>query len=134
MIKEKSCGALVYKEDSGIKILLIKHQNGGHWAFSKGHVEGEETEQETALREIKEETGLHVALDTGFRETVTYSPKTGVEKEVVYFAAKLESGRQERQAEEVIEIVWQSPSEALKTLTYQNDKELLEKFIDYLNS
>ena len=72
MKKEKSCGAVVYRmEDGSPEILLIKHRNGGHWAFPKGHVEKNETESETALREIQEETGLAVDLDTGFRETVT---------------------------------------------------------------
>ena len=42
--------------------------------FPKGHVEKKETEEETALREIKEETGLKVALDTAFRKMVTYLP------------------------------------------------------------
>lgn len=46
-----------------------------------------ETEEETARREIKEETGLDVLLDTGFRETVTYSPKRNTKKTVVYFVA-----------------------------------------------
>ena len=72
---------------------MIKHKNGGHWAFPKGHVEKKETEPETALREIKEETGLKVELDTGFREMVTYSPKPNVMKDVIYFAAKAKKGQ-----------------------------------------
>ena len=74
MKKEKSCGAVVYRQgETGVEVLMIKHKNGGHWAFPKGHVEKKETEPETALREIKEETGLKVELDTGFREMVTYA-------------------------------------------------------------
>ena len=58
MKKEKSCGAVVYRETGEqIEILLIRHKNGGHWAFPKGHVEKKETEEDTALREIREETG-----------------------------------------------------------------------------
>ena len=61
MLHEKSCGAIVYRRFHGnIEILLIKHINSGHWSFPKGHVEGDETELETARREIKEETGLDV--------------------------------------------------------------------------
>ena len=60
MRKEKSCGALVVRRGAeSPEILLIKH-NGGHWAFPKGHVEAGETEEETALREVQEETGLTV--------------------------------------------------------------------------
>ena len=79
MKKEKSCGAIVYRQrDSWVEVLLIRHKNGGHWAFPKGHVEKQETEEETALREIREETGLTVKLNTAFRHMVTYSPKPGV--------------------------------------------------------
>ena len=89
MLHEKSCGAIVYRKSHGnTEILLIKHVNSGHWSFPKGHVEGNETELETAQREIKEETGIDVILDPTFRETVSYSPKKDTHKIVVYFLAK----------------------------------------------
>ena len=132
MKKEKSCGAVVYRETGEqIEILLIRHKNGGHWAFPKGHVEKKETEEDTALREIREETGLEVLLDTGFRRAVTYSPKPNVKKDVVYFAARFQSGSPEAQPEEVMDIVWASPDKALQLVTYQNDVESLEAFLDY---
>ena len=72
MMHEKSCGAIVYRKSHGnIEILLIKHVNSGHWSFPKGHVEGSETEIETAKREIKEETAIDVMIDPTFRETVS---------------------------------------------------------------
>ena len=83
---EKSCGAVVYRKYHGnIEILLIKHVNSGHWSFPKGHVEADETEVETAKREIMEETSIEALIDSTFRETVSYSPKKDVQKEVVYF-------------------------------------------------
>ena len=89
MLHEKSCGAIVYRKYHGnTEILLIKHINSGHWSFPKGHVEGDETEVETAKREILEETGIEVNLDPTFRELVTYSPRKDTVKVVVYFVAK----------------------------------------------
>lgn len=89
MTYEKSCGAIVYRKHHGnTEILLIKHINSGHWSFPKGHVEQGETEVETALREIKEETSLDVLIDPTFRETVTYFPRKDTQKVVVYFIAK----------------------------------------------
>lgn len=74
MHREKSCGAVVVREDAGQKeILLIRH-NAGHWAFPKGHMEEGETEVQTASREIQEETGLMVDIDGSFRTVITYSP------------------------------------------------------------
>ena len=98
MKKEISCGAVIARQtENGREILLIRHVNGGHWAFPKGHMEGNETESETALREIREETGLTVTLDTGFRAVVTYSPKPDVMKDVIYFAAEYIGGEAHRQ-------------------------------------
>lgn len=132
MKKEKSCGAVVYRKgENGLEILLIKHKNGGHWAFPKGHVEKKETESETALREIWEETGLKVKLDTAFREMVTYSPKPNVMKDVVYFAAKAKKEDVRPQPEEVLEICWKAPAEALELVTYATDREILQSFLAY---
>lgn len=133
MKKEKSCGAVVYRQNgTNLEVLLIKHKNGGHWAFPKGHVEKKESESETALREIREETGLKVKLDSGFRETVTYSPKPNVMKDVVYFAAKACSDKTRAQPEEVLEICWLPPEKALETVTFSNDRDVLTAFFAYM--
>ena len=107
MKKEKSCGALVYLEKgSQTKLLVLKHKYGGHWSFPKGHVEPEESEFQTALREVKEETGLSIELVDGFRETVEYRPKPNISKQVVYFLGKASTDRVVRQEEEISEIRW----------------------------
>ena len=135
MKMEKSCGALIArKTDSGCEILLIRHVNGGHWAFPKGHVEANETEEETALREILEETGLTVTLDTGFRTVVTYSPKPGVMKDVVYFAAEYTGGAAQMQVEEVSDMRWVNLNDTDAYITYENDRGILQKFRTYLES
>ena len=135
MKKEKSCGAVVYRMgENGPEILLIKHKNGGHWAFPKGHVEKKETESETALREIWEETGLKVELDTKFRKMVTYSPKPNVMKDVIYFAGEAKQENARPQPEEVLKISWKVPEEALELVTYATDREVPQEFLQYLNS
>lgn len=133
MKKEKSCGAVVYRKGKdGMEILLIQHKNGGHWAFPKGHVEKKETEEETALREIKEETGLKVKLDTGFRQSVTFSPKPEVMKDVIYFAAKADAdAKLKAQEEEVDAICWEKPEKARERITFSNDRDVLNAFLEY---
>ncbi len=130
---EKSCGAVVYREAEGMpQVLVIRHKNGGHWAFPKGHVEAGETEEETARREIWEETGLKVKLNKGFRKVVTYSPKPRVMKDVIYFAACPSGGRLARQEAEVEDVRWATLSQAIKLITYENDREVLRAFMAFL--
>lgn len=80
MKREKSCGVLVLRQqEDELYVVLLRHRFGGHWSFPKGHVEAGESERQTALREVREETGLTgIKLMDGFRESVEYSPKPGV--------------------------------------------------------
>lgn len=128
MIFEKSCGAIVYRKFHGnTEILLIKHVNSGHWSFPKGHVEVGETEVETALREIKEETGIDVIIDPSFRETVSYYPRKDTQKSVVYFVAKAKNFDFVPQEEEISQIKWVDIGHASSVLTYENDKTIVSK-------
>lgn len=132
MKTEKSCGAVVLRKNQGrLQVLLIKHVNGGHWAFPKGHVERGETEERTALREIKEETGLTVMLDTNYRKTVTYSPKKDVVKDVVYFVAVAKDGQRTAQESEISRIRWTDADRAADFVSFENDKVILLGALEY---
>lgn len=72
---EKSCGAVIYWRDGeALKVLLVRNKNGRYWSFPKGHMEVGETEHQTALREVREETGLNVRILSGYRQLSDYSP------------------------------------------------------------
>ncbi len=126
---EKSCGAIIFDNN---KVLVIQ-QTMGHWGFPKGHVEGVETEVETAIREIKEETNLDVEINKSYRYVEHYSPKEDVEKEVVYFIAKKTGGNIVAQEGEVQNIEWLNIDEAMRKLTYEGSKNVLKKAIKDLN-
>ena len=128
VLHEKSCGAIVYRKYHGnTEILLIKHINSGHWSFPKGHVEGDETEEETAKREIMEETGIDVNLDTTFREIVSYSPRKDTQKIVVYFIGKAKNTDYTPQEEEIADIRWVEIGRAGQVLSYENDRSIVNK-------
>ena len=97
MKREKSCGVLVLRQqEDELYVVLLRHRFGGHWSFPKGHVEAGESERQTALREVREETGLTgIKLMDGFRE------------------------------EEISEIMWAPLSRAAELVSFANDKRLL---------
>ncbi len=125
MLEEKSCGAIVYNSEN--KVLIVQH-NAGHWDFPKGHVENNETEIETATREVKEETNIDIVIpDNNYRYEIHYCPKENVNKTVVFFLAKNSSDETVKQDAEISNIGWYSYKEAMEILTYNDAKKLLEK-------
>lgn len=119
--KEKSCGAVVIHHEGTEWLVLLQKHIKGHWSFPKGHVEANETEMQTAIREIKEETNLDVTIDTGFRFIVTYAPDLDTCKDVVYFVAVADTADTSPQLSEVQEIRWLSLDEADALITFEND-------------
>ena len=125
MVKEKSCGCIIINDG---KVLLIKSTRG-HWDFPKGHIEKNETEKETALREVKEETNLDVAITSEKKYINHYITDTEIDKTVVYFIAKKIGGEEKPQEGETIEVKWFEFKEALETLTFDNTKEILKNVL-----
>ena len=127
---EKSCGIVLFNSD---EFLLIQHptkSNGdeGHWDFPKGHVEGSETELETAKRELIEETGIvNFRLFDGFRHRIEYYFQKGnemVPKEVIFFLAESNT-KEVVLSSEHQNFVWLNEDLAHNKLTYTNAKEVL---------
>lgn len=135
MKKEKSCGAVIYaKGKDGTLLYLVQHMTLGHTSICKGHVEGNETETETAYREIHEETSLSVAIDTGFRHVITYCPNPDVSKDVVFFVAYCANPvkPEDHHDNEVKTEEWLPFEKAVQSLTYDSDKETLRLANDYI--
>ncbi len=129
--KEKSCGAVVIRRVKGGCLTLLIQHRGGHWGFPKGHIEAGETEEETAIREIREETGLEVELDNSFRQSVVYSPREYIQKEVIYFTAITATRETIPQPEEIRRAEWFTFDEASAQLTHDNDIQILRNAQKY---
>lgn len=132
MIYEKSCGAVIFYETDQGRRYLVEHMVKGHSSLCKGHMEGDETEHETAVREIREETNLSVTFVDGYRECIEYSPYPGCRKQVVFFLAKADSNRVTAQPEEVASISWLPLTEAAAALTHLSDRDILQKAAEFL--
>ena len=126
MKKEKSCGAIII---NGNQVLLIKSKIG-HISFPKGHVEANETDVMTAIREVKEEVNLDIEIDSSIKTIITYHPyNNDVVKDVILFKAKPITFDIKPQVEEVEWARWTSIDDAYKLITYDNDKQALDKLL-----
>lgn len=125
--QEKSCGIVVFNDD---KVLLIKH-NLGHFGLPKGHVEDNETEYETAIRETKEETNIDAKIIDGFRKVITYSPKENTMKDVVFFIGEAVSFDLIGQDSEVSLVNFYNFDEAVKLITHEDERNVLIDAIEY---
>lgn len=128
---EKSCGAVVYcHKDNSIKYLLVC-EHGGFWVFPKGHMEDGESEHETALREIKEETGLSVTIIDGFQmedeHNLAREGRPNTIKKTIYFLAKFEDQNPTRQESEISEIALLDFESAMAALQFDTYKQMLTK-------
>ena len=128
MKHEKTCGCIIIEDK---KVLLIKQTNG-IWGFPKGHVEENETELQTAEREVKEETNIDVKIDETKRYTMNYITDRGASKEVVLFLAKKIGGNLSRQESEISQIEWLGFDDAISRLSYKNTKDLFKKVVSQL--
>ena len=66
------------------KIALVHSLKYDYYKFPGGGCKKNEKHEETLIREVKEETGIDVEIDTRFKEKVTYSPKKDVLKDVIF--------------------------------------------------
>lgn len=133
MRTEKSAGAIVFRKDEN-KIFYLLLNYGNHWDFPKGNIEQGENEQETAKREIKEETGLNVEFINGFREKIGYfyvRDGDRISKTVIYFLAEAKS-EDIRLSFEHKGFKWLKFEEALNLTTFNNSKNILEKANNFL--
>ena len=127
MEKEKSCGIVVFNNNT---VLIVKH-NVGHYGIPKGHVEDGETEQETAIREVKEETNIDAEIIGDFRKKITYSPKKNVLKDVYFFAGIATSFELTKPNDEIALAMFVPFEDAFKYITRRNERKVLKAAIDY---
>ena len=128
MITEKSCGAVVFTKENGhIKYVIIRSKEG-FYGFPKGHMEGIETEIQTALREVAEETGLSVDNVGGFRtEDIHPFNRNGETriKHIVYFLAEYSNQTPIVQETELSSIDLMDFDTAISAFQFDSSKRIL---------
>lgn len=130
---EHSCGAVVFRSiKEELRFLLIKNNRSSHWGFPKGHMEKGETPKETAIREVLEETGVHITIIDGFSSESKYRIGSRVEKRVEVFLASTEDTQTVIQKEEIEDYIWLRYPEALEMLKFAKDKEILTDVYEFM--
>ena len=129
MFSEKSCGAVVYLKEQEVNYLLLLY-GAGHWDFVKGNVEPNESEKETVIRELREETGIIDAqFIDGFREKIEYFYRrqgATVHKEVIFYLINTHSEKVKLSYEHV-DYTWLNYEHAMEKLTFKNARDILQK-------
>ncbi|MEY2676197.1 MAG: hypothetical protein RL510_217 [Actinomycetota bacterium] len=129
-----AAGAICWREEKGRLLVAVIHRaRYNDWGWPKGKVDPGESLPETAVREIREETGLSIRLGVNLG-VQKYDLPNGRDKEVHYWAAKVTDkalrASKFKPSEEVAKVDWLGTEEAAKLLSYQHDKEFLTKVVE----
>lgn len=136
MPREISAGIILFRRAPEPHYLLL-HYESGHWDFPKGHMESGEDPEETATRELQEETGIsEIYLVDGYKQTLRYffrQKGLGIFKIVIFFLAETTQSEVTLSAEHV-GFDWLPYDAALGRLTFKNSRDLLIKATEHLRA
>ena len=128
-----SAGGVVYRAaDDGLEMVVCGRESPEMWGLPKGTPETNETPEQTALREVREETGLEVVLeeDLGWIEYWFNKPGIRVHKRVQFYLMSPTGGSMEQHDPEFDLVAWVPQGRAIETLTYSNEIDVLKRAIE----
>jgi 8-oxo-dGTP pyrophosphatase MutT (NUDIX family) len=121
----RAAGGVVVRDGDGVREILVVHRpRYDDWTFPKGKAEPGETDEECALREVEEETGLRCELDRELPST-SYADAHGRPKRVRYWLMRQVSGEL-RFEHEVDRAKWLPREDAAGLLSYARDTRVLD--------
>lgn len=133
-------GGLVVKTEPGPaddvggqpRFVLVHRKRYGDWSLPKGKSNANETLEQTALREVKEETGLGCRILRPLSEVhyrYTGGKGNAKVKSVLYFLMEVVDGAMLADGEEVDRVEWMDSRQAIETLSYEADKNIVGSFL-----
>ena len=137
LVDERSAGAVIFRRAADGPKYLILNYPAGHWDFPKGHVEENESEEQTVRREVKEETGISdITIFNGFRKKILYDYRSNgrsVTKQVVFYLAETKL-REIHLSWEHKGFTWSPFNQARTKVTFLNARLILESAHDHLQN
>ncbi len=118
----RAAGGVVVRDDG--RVLLVHRPKYDDWTFPKGKADPGESDEECALREVREETGLACVLEDELPQT-RYVDSRGRPKRVRWWRMRPVGGGAFEATPEVDEVRWLEPGEVAALLSYERDLELL---------
>jgi 8-oxo-dGTP pyrophosphatase MutT (NUDIX family) len=134
-----SAGGIVYRHGAdGPEVVLCGRPSRGLWALPKGTPEPAETLEQTARREVAEETGLQVAIERKVGEIEYWFTRAEIgkrfRKRVHHYLMRPVGGDTANHDHEYDEVRWFPVSEAKRRLTFSDEAEILDKAVALLNA
>jgi 8-oxo-dGTP pyrophosphatase MutT (NUDIX family) len=123
----RAAGGVLWRRAKGdVQVLVVHRPRYDDWSFAKGKQDPGETDEQTAAREVEEETGFRPVLGAELPDT-RYRDKHGRWKLVRYWEMTVGGGRFEAN-DEVDEAEWLGIRAARRRLSYDRDREVLDAF------
>ena len=127
-----SAGGVVYRiGDDGAEVVLCGRDAGGTWSLPKGTPEPGESVAQTALREVREETGLEVEIEGGLGD-ITYwfaRPGVRVRKKVAFYLMASTGGSTDDHDPEFDRVQWFPADRAADVMTHPTERDVVRKGI-----
>ncbi|MBI4059118.1 NUDIX hydrolase [Candidatus Microgenomates bacterium] len=136
MKREFSAGGVVFNDQGQVLLIIVDAAKRHYWEFPKGHIDGDETTKVAALREVEEEAGIKTEIaDKIDISKYIYTSRTGekIFKVVTFFLMKYLNGEPKPMEGEIAEVGWFTPQEAMKKLSFAQDKQHLAKALEMLS-
>jgi 8-oxo-dGTP pyrophosphatase MutT (NUDIX family) len=135
---EVSAGGVVYRRsDEGVEVVLAARRTRRGdlaWGLPKGLVEPDETPEQTAVREVQEETGLEAEVEASLGEIRYFYVWEGVRirKAVHFFLMRATGGDVSRHDDEMEDVRWFPLSVTLRRAAYKGEREVLQRAAERL--